>query len=492
MLFLPNLMEYFNYREQVFNWLFLILLITTAYFSIGFFHGDEHFQLLEFANYLSGNTPANHLAWEFNAQIRPSFQVWIAHFAIKGGELLDANPFQVTFFLRLLTATLTFFVFRSWYQLTRDNVRKSMHGWYQGFLYFTWFIPFIFVRFSSETWSALFIMWGIILTLKSEKKQALFYAGLCFGVSFICRFQSAILIGGFLLWLMIFGKATISQLLKIILPTIAILLFGIILDSQFYGEFVITAYQYFDVNLIQGKAATFGTTPWHFYITDILNRTQVFYGVLMLIGLLYFTILHWKSYISWVVVPFILIHLLIGHKESRFLFPIVAFIPIMLMVFADEMIFQKSDLKWLLKLGIIVFWGFNFPTLIGAVLYSSKPIIEVMEKLEYVSSKRPINLYYIESNPYNQNCLPLDFYAKRSNIQLIKVTSPREVPKNDMNAILFCERKAKNSTYEVDSYWTAIYQDLPVWLTKINFNHWVDRTTISTLYVINSSEVPSQ
>lgn len=480
-------MEYFNYREQVFNWLFLVLLVTTAYFSIGFFHGDEHFQLLEFANYLSGKTPVDHLAWEFNSQIRPSFQVWIAHFAIEGGGLVDANPFQIAFLLRLLTATLTFFVFRSWYRLTREVVQENLWGWYQGFLYFAWFIPFIFVRYSSETWSALFIMWGIILTLKSEKKQALFYAGLCFGISFICRFQSAILIGGFVLWLMLFGKANASQLLKIILPTIAIVLFGIILDSQFYGELVFTAYKYFDMNLIQGKAATFGTTPWHFYITDILNRTQFFYGVLMLIGLLYFTVRHWKSYITWVVIPFILIHLLIGHKESRFLFPVVAFIPIMLIVFGDEVIFKKSDRPGLRKLLLIVFWIFNVPTLIGAVFYSSKPIIEVMEKIEQISSNGPVNLYYIESNPYNQNSLPLDFYQKESNVKLIKINSPKEVPKKDKNAILFCQRKAKNSTYEIDSKWNVIYQDLPVWLTNINFNHWVDRTTISTLYDVNNS-----
>ncbi|MBK5097796.1 MAG: hypothetical protein JJE01_08435 [Gemmatimonadetes bacterium] len=50
------------------NWLLvaLVLNLAAAYFSWGFHQFDEHFQILEFANYKLGNSPASDLPWEFS------------------------------------------------------------------------------------------------------------------------------------------------------------------------------------------------------------------------------------------------------------------------------------------------------------------------------------------------------------------------------------------------------------------------------------------
>lgn len=69
-----------------------------AYTSYGFHHPDEHFQILEWANYFVGFGSADHLPWEFAAQIRPWFQPLIHAIFIKGFASLGIyNPFDAAF-----------------------------------------------------------------------------------------------------------------------------------------------------------------------------------------------------------------------------------------------------------------------------------------------------------------------------------------------------------------------------------------------------------
>jgi phosphatidylinositol glycan class B len=86
-----------------------LVLVVTAYFSTGFHHWDEHFQILEFAGYKLGITPAKDLPWEFAARIRPALQpliVVLSHHLF--GLFGSSDPFAITFFLRLLSAALSF------------------------------------------------------------------------------------------------------------------------------------------------------------------------------------------------------------------------------------------------------------------------------------------------------------------------------------------------------------------------------------------------
>ena len=57
--------------------------MITAFFSIGHLQSDEHFQVLEFAQYKLGKISATDLPWEFREKMRPSIQPWIAYSLIK-------------------------------------------------------------------------------------------------------------------------------------------------------------------------------------------------------------------------------------------------------------------------------------------------------------------------------------------------------------------------------------------------------------------------
>jgi len=67
--------------------IYFILFITiiycfTAYNSSGFHQPDEHFQIIEFANYKLGNTKPQDLSWEFKAEIRPTIQPALTYLII--------------------------------------------------------------------------------------------------------------------------------------------------------------------------------------------------------------------------------------------------------------------------------------------------------------------------------------------------------------------------------------------------------------------------
>src|SRR5271168_2644570 len=93
----------------------LVVYITTAWCSEGYYHPDEHFQILEFADYKLGRIPTGDLPWEFSSHIRPGLQPFLAISAIRATEFIGiTNPFTQAFLMRLVTGLLCLWMFSSW------------------------------------------------------------------------------------------------------------------------------------------------------------------------------------------------------------------------------------------------------------------------------------------------------------------------------------------------------------------------------------------
>src|SRR5688572_24767330 len=89
------------------------LYLITAWFSIGFHHFDEHYQILEFAGYKIGFNAADNLAWEFPSQIRPGLQPFLAFVLIKLLSLIQiTDPFIQAFFIRCVSAAFSLLCIR--------------------------------------------------------------------------------------------------------------------------------------------------------------------------------------------------------------------------------------------------------------------------------------------------------------------------------------------------------------------------------------------
>ena len=74
--------------------LYIVILniyIFTVFTSNGFHHPDEHFQLIEFAGLKAGWNTVYDLAWEYDSQIRPTLQPYIALIIFKTFNFFNVN-----------------------------------------------------------------------------------------------------------------------------------------------------------------------------------------------------------------------------------------------------------------------------------------------------------------------------------------------------------------------------------------------------------------
>ncbi len=482
-----------------------VVYIITAFNSHGFYHADEHYQIIEFAGFKLGTHAPDELAWEFNAQIRPTIQPVICFVLLKAFKILNiSNPYNQAFLLRLLSALLAIIVISFFVQNTKGFIKnESVKIAYYLLSFFLWFIPVISVRFSSETWSGLFFLLSLALFFNdSNNKIKPFKVGLTLGISFLFRFQIAFAILGFVLWLIFINHSKLKYLLKIFTSICVVLFFGMLLDSWFYGEFVFTPWNYFYKNIIEGVAAGFGTSPWFFYIAKLLSYPSYFIGIPIALSFIILLIAKPKNYILWISIPFIIAHSIIAHKEERFLFPIVYFFPLMLIesyLIINNLTLNRLFNRVLNYFLVVIFVVVNT---IGIIAMGQKSAgIGRMEITKYIHNNygnKKINLVFCSwANPYNPwHSLPVKFYLEDS------LTDHRINNLCELNDSLFIEdavnllviRKIDRENIECSRIIYAnnfIFetQSVPEWIEKINAKYkGFDNHNILELYRYSNRE----
>src|SRR5476649_1433092 len=178
------------------------VILVTAWFSVLFYFPDEHYQVLEFMSYRLGITPGSDLPWEFSARIRPWFQPLLYFLIAKPLLLLGVRDmFTIAFALRLATglfslAALAMFARAVLPTIAGDEEKRAVVRYLPLF----GFLPYLFVRTSSESLSAAFFAIGLALALGEKSVTRLALAGLCCGLAFESRYQTALLGAGLLAW----------------------------------------------------------------------------------------------------------------------------------------------------------------------------------------------------------------------------------------------------------------------------------------------------
>jgi len=311
----------------------VITYIVAAWFSKGYYHPDEHFQILEFANLKLGKLSSQDLPWEYAAGMRSSFQPWIAYLSIKGLRLAGCfNPYLQTFFLRLCTALFAVYSISCFVKGNMKSIPGNLRLGYVVLSYFLWFLPFINVRFSSEAWAGL---WFLLAVSQIPADRPLTAAewlkvGIFSGIAFLCRFQAGFMVLGLLGWLIIVRKISRKEVGGLVVIWVIIISIGVILDRLYYGRWVLSVWNYFEANILNGAAASFGTMPWYTFIYQRMTAALFPLGMLMALCLLLVLIEDNKSILIWCVCPLLVCHLIVAHKEVRFLFTVVNFIPLLL------------------------------------------------------------------------------------------------------------------------------------------------------------------
>lgn len=494
----------------------LIIHLVTATFSLGFHHWDEHFQLLEFAGLKLGKTTAIELPWEYPARIRPTLQPYIALYTIKLFGL-QHQPFTAAMVLRYISALLGWFsisVFTlcviQWFKSPRLQ---------KGLVLLTtllWFLPYIHVRFSSESWSGSFFFLGLSTLFISQAQfrvaslrrelGLLVLAGLLFGFSYVFRMQSIVLLPGIFLWYLLIGRMKFYKLVLMGVAVLAAIFIGVLLDYSFYGTWVNTALRYFEVNILEGKAASFGVDPWWYYFKEIYRQGLEPIGLIIIAGVVIAWLRYPKNILTWATLPFFVLHCMVSHKELRFIFPMANAVPVfmMLAVAGDNLrkeIWQNLSAK-MLKIGkwvVIAFFAYN---LVAMLTVSVQPVRSEFRILQYFNKNyydKEITVIGYNTDPYESySHIPMNFY-RPPHFHTYRT--------NDINMINFIIKKAGNPVYiycfnkgykappdfaNIKGKLVPEYSTLPFFLKRFDFNNWVSRTRMGLVYRIEPTDTPGR
>jgi phosphatidylinositol glycan class B len=370
----------------------IILVFVTAFFSIGIHHYDEYFQIIEFANFKNGGVDASLLPWEFHAEMRPGIQPLIAFVVLKGLSFFNvSNPFVLMLILRLLTAVLTSFVSVKAFNFISPKLHSNVSRLLLILsLFLLWFMPYVMVRFSSEIIGGYVFVWAVLLILEAKEKShsvKWIAAGVLIVIAFYVRYQLGAAIFGLIGW-MIICKERVH--LKALMWLFVGILFGglisVLCDCWLYGEWVLSPLNYFSQNLIEGKAASFGVSPWWSYFRMFFKQMGVPLAILSFPLLIVGVVTGRKSVYLWIFLPFLILHLLVGHKELRFLFPMI--VPfIVLMVLGLDFLMKKAQRPNIVKWGVVIVFLINVPALLFRVVHPAD------EKFKQISNLTQINKY---------------------------------------------------------------------------------------------------
>lgn len=465
----------------------IFLFILSSIFSTGFHHADEHFQILEFAGSKLGITPIEELPWEYEAGIRPTIQPTMVVGIYKLFDFLGiASPFSVTFFLRLLSAALSFASMLLLYRVLKDKITNPvLQKWFLWLSFILWFALYNGVRFSSENWSgATFIIAFSLYFLKKNKTLFSWLGlGFLFGLSFTFRFQSAIFVAGFMAWMLFIDKQKISHLSVILLGILSAIGIGILIDTWFYGEFTLSFWNYFDINLLQHKASSFGVDPWYYYFSNFFLNAIPPFSLLFIVATIGFVFLKPKNPITWVIVPFLLIHFFISHKELRFLFPMVGFMPFVVIAFIQHVNSKKGKVisNKIAKIFMTLFFIVNFIISLVVSFRSVNHRVSLFEAV-YTKHNSPSIMYFFDDTPYG-NDLNIYFY-KSKNLALVEIKSLEEIPKNQKHSLVIFNNSKRPKV--LPKNFKNIYSTYPDWIKLFNINHWVERAGGWTVYEITA------
>jgi phosphatidylinositol glycan class B len=416
-----------QWKKFVLLWSMILALIlgVTAFFSLGYNHPDEHFQTIEFAAYKTGAIDASVLPWEFSARIRPWLQPACYYVIMKIANAAGVqDPFTIVMILRYVSAFFAWFMLSSMmlcaYHIFDD---PSQRKWAVYSMVLLSFLPYMFVRTSSESLSSSFSMIGFAVLLlgstpvspgsmtgrfmeRNYPNPLLFITGILWGLAFEFRYQVAFLLAGFIFWIFFISirnkKKALIQVLVIFGGIFAVVIPSTFLDWWGYGSFTISPLNYFYQNIILDKSGNYGTMPFYGYIQLMLgNRRYAVMMCIILIGSIAGIIRYPKHPFSWGLIVFLLIHSMIEHKELRFLMSIL--IPALFLMVSGFS--PKTEKDTVFK----KIWGFRH-SIPAMALY----LLNVFMLLSYATGFQSAAEVQFEHYIYHNTVPPFRAYALKT------------------------------------------------------------------------------
>lgn len=471
----------------------LILTIICAWFSLGHHQADEYYQVLEFCNYKLGRFPEQYMPWEFRERMRSTILPLITYGIARG--LLWAgiyNPYTLTFILRLIIGFAYWFVVCRLCLFLLPKLKTALgQKLFVLMSLLIWYVPYIAVRFTPENISGLLLLWGFysIMSAQEENKvsfKSYLLAGLLFGIAVFIRIQISFAIAGFVAWLLFINKTKLKYLFALAVAAIVAIGLNVIIDHWFYHVWTFSPVNYFTANIIQHKSDLFGVEPWWFYFLDFTFMGIPPLSIILLVIFIAGLIKNRRDPLVWTIVPFLIVHFAIGHKEIRFLYS-VAFIFTYIAALGFEYFntkpFYQRIHKYVYATAIIV----CIPLLIYRLYVPACTTMSYFKYLYYNAPKENTPVFCL-TNDFSNGFYHLDkgFYM-RGNLTPVFADSASQVEKyleakSPPTAFFIGNGNYNNfkgiTGYKID----MVYTYYPDWIQAFNFNNWVERSSVWKIY----------
>jgi phosphatidylinositol glycan class B len=494
-----------------------VFYLLAALVSVGFFHPDQHFQTLEYAHIKVSPVNEDRMVWEYHSRIRPWTQPYAYMAIITGLKAVGIdNPFVHDAVIRLATAAIgmtALYLFAV--AMAPWMPHAGQRRWLAIVFGLFWLFPFHFTRTSSETASSIFLLLALsaLILLRKEPKlemtsqreagplsghlqfsvPGLILSGLCLGLMFNTRYQMGFAIVAIALWMLLILKTPFRQLLLFSVAVLSAVAFGILLDILGYGVVELVPWNYIRVNLIEGKAASFGTDPWYFYILSMLIQPV---GPVLLVVAFLFWWKYPKNVITWITLATVVVHMAISHKEIRFLIPVTPLIVAALIFVIPEKWFSinksgnpfighKRWVRWT----FYFFVSINFLALVITSIRPPRPEVSVHQFI-YSIEPEHFEFYSLGATPYlyKQKSPPrLEFYAP-SKVTQHTLTSTADITRvlEEQSPIYFYHPDNKPGDAAewnpVRENCQLLYQSYGPGWDRWNYGNWIARLATSSIY----------
>ncbi len=342
----------------------ILFHLLAVIFSEGYHRPDEHLGLMRFMTMKLGLFPVEELSWEYPAKIRPWLQPGVMVLISKVYLGLGfKDPFVWAMLLRLLSSALALVASFQLFKLAQREFSGVKLKVTAILIFLTWYFPFFHARPSAENLGMSLFVIGLCQWL-ARPGFSRFAIGLLMGASFILRFQMAFTVAPLWFWFIYSKRESAKGLTLVALGIVAAILINIPIDYWGYGVWTFSAWNYFDHNILRGAAAGFGVAPWYYYFTKILAKGIPPFSLLFLVPAFWCWIKRPRHWVSWVSLPFFVLHSMVGHKELRFLFGLGMLCPHMLALMLEDL-----KLKWSRPLAVLTYLLVIINT--GALLIAS-------------------------------------------------------------------------------------------------------------------------
>ncbi|XP_008467108.2 mannosyltransferase APTG1 isoform X1 [Cucumis melo] len=309
----------------------LAFRFANAFLLQTYFNPDEHWQALEVAHYITFGR-YGHLTWEWKRGIRSYLHPLLFAFLYKVLALLGVDtPLLMIKAPRLLQSIFSAVGDFYLYRLSRALFGEYVAKWALFSQLTNWFMFFCFNRTLSNSLETVLTLaslyyWPCISVVptrisKVSRKLALFMAALSCGI----RPTSAIT------WLYVgllelFSANDRLRFIFLEAAPIGSLVLGItfLLDRVMYGSWTLVPLNFLRFNVFSSGGDFYGTHKWHWYFTQGFSAMLFSFIPFSISGIV--ASRKWK--LSGLLVWVLGIHSLLGHKEFRFVLPIL---PIALM-----------------------------------------------------------------------------------------------------------------------------------------------------------------